>query len=295
MQRQTLGKTGLQVGRLGFGGARIAYDKTPLDRVEVLLNTLLDGGVNFFDTAVTYLNSEELIYRFVGGRRDEFVLATKCSPLSGGATVADWSHQAISDSIDTSLRRFATDCIDLIQFHSCTAEVLRHGEAVEALLRARDAGKTRFVGYSGDGRHALEAIRMGIFDTLQTSFNIVDQRALADVLPAAEEAGMGVIAKRPIANASLGKEAAPSAYAEPYWKRAQQFQIPEGAPEDPMELSLRFTLSHDVIDTAIVGTTHPAHARQNIKAVAAGPLPSHVLDALYNQFRQFGGDWNQMN
>ena len=129
----------------------------------------------------------------------------------------------ISESIDRSLERLCTDHLDLIQLHSCSAEVLSAGEAVEAVIRARDAGKARYVGYSGDGEDALEAIRMGVFATLQTSFNIVDQKALAEVLPAAVKAGMGIIAKRPIANGAFGRPASPYGYANTYWERMRQF------------------------------------------------------------------------
>lgn len=291
MEKRVLGKTGLEITRLGFGSARI--DEAEEAQIETLLNTLLDVGINFVDTAACYTRSEELIGKFIGGRRDEYVLVTKCGHVTGGAEGEAWSREIISESIDRSLRRLKTDCVDLMQLHSCSTEVLQAGDAVDEVMKAKAAGKTRFVGYSGDGEAALEAIRMGVFDTLQTSFNIVEQKALPEILPAAKAAGLGVIAKRPVANNAVGRSESPYAYADVYWERAQHVEIPETAPEDPFALALRFTLSHDAIDTAIVGTNNPEHVKHNVETAGEGSLGPEVLESLYAQFRDLGGDWDQ--
>ncbi len=292
MEKRTLGRTDMEVTRLGFGGARIGLEDVKPDRVGRVLNRLLDDGITLIDTAACYHDSEELIGRYIGGRRHEYVLATKCGHVTGDATGEPWSRAVIEESIDRSLQRLRTDHVDLVQLHTCSADVLRAGEAVDAVMRAKEAGKTRYVGYSGDGEDALVAIRMGVFSTLQTSFNVVDQHARAEVLPEARDAEMGVIAKRPIANGAIGQAASPYGYADAYWERARQLEIPEGAPEDPIELSLRFTLSQDAIDTAIVGTTNPDHARDNLELTAKGPLADAVLDSFYSQFDALGADWN---
>ena len=294
MKFRTLGKTTMNVSRIGFGGARIGSDEVPPDQVEALLNTVLDLGINFVDTAACYHESEEWIGKFIGRRRSEFILASKCGHVTGGASGEKWSRPVISESVDRSLKRLETDYLDLLQLHSCSKEVLLEGEAVDAILRAQEQGKTRHVGYSGDGEDALEAVRMGVFDTLQTSFNLVDQSAREEILPAAKEAGLGVIAKRPVANGAFGKSASPYKYSDLYWKRAQQLQVPEGAPEDPQELSLRFTLSADVIDTAIVGTTKAEHARRNVELAEMGPLAASVRESFYDQFERLGRDWTQL-
>jgi aryl-alcohol dehydrogenase-like predicted oxidoreductase len=292
METRTLGRTDLVVTRLGFGGARIGLEDVNPDRVGRVLNRLLDDGITLIDTAACYHDSEELIGRYIGGRRNEYVLATKCGHVTGDATGEPWTRAVIEESIDRSLQRLRTDHVDLVQLHTCSADVLRTGEAVDAVMRAKEAGKTRYVGYSGDGDDALEAIRMGVFSTLQTSFNLVDQKGRADVLPEAKAAEMGVIAKRPIANGAIGQSASPYGYADAYFKRARQLEIPDGAPEDPIELSLRFTLSQDAIDTAIVGTTNPDHARDNLELTEKGPLANAVLDSFYSQFDALGAEWN---
>lgn len=292
METRTLGKTDLEVTRLAFGGARIGFEDVTDEQVEQLLNGLLDSGVLLLDTAACYDDSEELIGKCVSHRRDDFVLASKCGHIAGEATGEPWTADTISESIDRSLKLLKTDRIDLIQLHSCSAEVLEKGEAVEAVVKAKEAGKIRYIGYSGDGENALFAIRMGVFSTLQTSFNIVDQKARYEVLPAAVEAGMGIIAKRPIANGAFGKSASPYSYADAYFDRSKSMTVPEGAPKDGIELALRFTLSQDAIDTAIVGTTKLANAQKNIATLSAGPLEGSVVDSFHSQFDELGGDWD---
>ena len=176
METRKFGNTDLEVTRLAFGGARIGFEDVTDDQVDALLNGLLDNGVTFLDTAACYDDSEELIGKFVSHRREEYVLASKCGHVAGDATGEPWTADTINHSIDRSLRLLKTDRIDLMQLHSCSAEVLKKGEAVEAVQRAQEAGKVRYLSYSGDGDNALHAIGMGIFATLQTSFNVVDQR-----------------------------------------------------------------------------------------------------------------------
>ena len=279
MEVARLGSTDLEISRHGFGAARVG--SAPLGRTESLLRSLLDLGITFIDTADCYARSEEIIGRCLADGIGEFVIATKCGCITGGERGEAYSRPIIERSIDRSLQRLGLERLDLVFLHTCSAEILRAGEAAEALLRARDIGKVRCTGYSGDGEDAMEAISMGIFDALQVTFNILSQDALDEVLPAAEAAGMGVVAKRPIANARLLPEDSPQYHGGPYWDRVRSQLTGEGAWDDPLECALRFTLSHPVITSAIVGTTDPAHARENARRAQAGPLSPRLLEALH--------------
>ena len=294
MEKRRLGATDMEVSRLGFGGARIGPEQATDDEAARLLNGLLDAGVNFVDTAACYAGSEAQIGRTIAGRRSEYYLATKAGHVVDGATGEPYSAPVISESIERSLKRLNTEAVDLVQIHSCSAEVLRRGEAADALVQAKKAGKTRYIGFSGDGDAAAEAIGMGVFDTLQTSFNLVDQSAAAEILPMAMARGVGVIAKRPIANAAFGQKASPSSYADEYWRRSLGMTAPADAPDDPIEFALRFTLSLDEIDTAIVGTSSAEHALANLALAAAGPLDAAIVANLRKQFAALGSDWNQL-
>jgi aryl-alcohol dehydrogenase-like predicted oxidoreductase len=303
METRRLGATAIVAARLGWGAARIArleesnspgadIDGATQAQTTELANSLLDRGVNFIDTAAGYRNSEEMLGNALSGRRGEYWLATKAPDPAADSGTA-WSRDSIARSIDRSLVRLKTDYVDLMQLHGCTAEVIAEGSAIEALLAAKAAGKIRHLGYSGDGRHAMAAIRTGAFDVLQTSLNLVDQRGLETVIPAAHEAGMGIIAKRPIANAAFRAEASPYRYADEYWKRSRALSIPERAPSDPLELSLRFTLSFDQIDVAIVGTRSLRHALTNLRWAEKGGLDEELVRDLRDQFARHGRSWDQ--
>ena len=299
MDMRQLGKTGLDVSRLGVGLAEIGHQLTRDQTYEAsqVLNTALDQGINFLDTSACYGISEELIGQTAAHRRDEYVLATKCGHVAGDYQGEPWTAQTVADSIDRSLRRLRTDHIDLIQLHSCDVEVLERGDVIQTLLEAQEAGKVRFLGYSGDNASAMWAVESGYFDTLQTSFNLVDQQARYQLLPKAEAAGMGIIAKRPIANAAWGATRPPSAYARPYFERAKTMRekgpLPE-APDHRIWLALGFTLAHDAIDTAIVGTRNPRHMQMNVDWVEhAAPLASEAVEALHRRFDELGDDWEQ--
>lgn len=299
MEKHGLGNTGLEVSRLGAGLAEIGNQLTFADEEKAaqVLNTALDSGINFLDTSACYNISEELIGRTIAHRRDEYVLATKCGHITGGYEGEEWTSETVSHSIDRSLKRMRTDTLDLVQLHSCGVDILEQGEVIEALQAARNAGKTRFIGYSGDNEAARWAVDSGLFDTLQTSFNLVDQNARTKLFSQAKAQGMGIIVKRPIANGAWGATESPSGYADEYFRRAQAM-LAEGplnaAPDNRILLALGFTLAHPEVDTAIVGTQNPGHMQSNIRMVENDlPIDDGVIQELYRRFDNLGQEWNQ--
>jgi hypothetical protein len=292
IEKRKLGRTGLEVSVLGFGGSEIGYQRAALDTVERLLGSALDAGLNVIDTAECYLESEELIGRAVSHRRGDYYLFTKCGHAAG-FDLPDWDARMLAESIDRSLRRLKTDYLDLIQLHSCSEEVLRRGEVIEVLRRAREQGKARFIGYSGDSRDARFAVECGAFDTLQTSLSIADQEAIELTLPLAREREMGVIAKRPVANAVWKHSARPDdEYVQPYWDRLRKldYDFLGNDLSEAISIALRFTLSTPGVHTAIVGTTKPGRWRENAQWLEAGPLPAEQLEAIRNRWREVAAD-----
>jgi hypothetical protein len=290
----------LEVSRLGVGLAEISgLDLAEAKQAAKVLNLALDNGINFLDTAACYGNSEELIGRTVSQRRDEFVLATKAGHVAGDYEGESWTAQTVRDSIDRSLKRLRTDYVDIVQLHSCGVEVLERGDVIQALQEAREAGKTRFIGYSGDNESALWAVKSGLFDTLQTSFNLVDQKARLQLFGPAKEQNMGIIIKRPIANGAWEASKAPSSYTEDYWKRAKEMQAEGQLPDMPdhrILLALGFAFAHEAPDTYIVGTSDPDHMRQNIEWVNQDlPISDTTVEELHRRFEKLWGDgeWPQ--
>jgi aryl-alcohol dehydrogenase-like predicted oxidoreductase len=288
MENRQLGKTDMRVSVLGFGGAEIGFEKAAAQTVAELLNSALDAGLNVIDTAECYLQSEELIGQAVAGRRKDFYLFTKCGhPDNPG--VEDWRPASLLASIERSLKRLRTDRLDLVQLHSCSEEELRKGDVIRALEDARQKGYTRYIGYSGDSSAARYAIECGRFDTLQASVSIADQEALEMALPLAQQRQMGVIAKRPIANAAWRYTRKPdNAYYQPYWERLQKlrYDFLSGDPRQAAAIALRFTLSAPGVHTAIVGTKNPGRWRENAELLAAGPLPQEMIDKIRARWRE---------
>ena len=289
MERRRLGRTDMNVTALGFGGSEIGYEDVSQRVATRLLNAALDAGLNVIDTAECYADSETLIGRAVSGRRREFHLFTKVGH-AGGWGREDWRPAGILKSIERSLERLRTDAVDLVQLHSCSLGVLRRGDAISALETARARGLTRYIGYSGDGEAARYAVETGRFDTLQISISVADQEALDAVLPAARERGLGVIAKRPVANVAWRSRSRPpaSAYERTYWERlkALDYAFLAQPLDEAVGTALRFTLSVPGVHTAIAGTSKPQRWAQNARRVEAGALPRAAFDAIRTRWRE---------
>ncbi|MCY0901668.1 MAG: aldo/keto reductase [Firmicutes bacterium] len=295
MEFRTFGATGMKVSALGFGGSEIGYGGSDVSTVERLLGSALDAGLNVIDTAACYMDSEEKIGQAVGHRRSEYLLFTKCGHASG-LPYPDWDPELVTASIDRSLKRLRTDHLDLIQLHSCSRETLEQGDVIHALQRARDAGKVRFIGYSGDREAARYAVTCGAFDALQTSVNIADQEAIDLTIALAEKRQMGVIAKRPVANVAWLAEVEPSkeAYSHAYWERLQElrYDFLSHSASDSVGRALRFTLTIPGVHTAIVGTQSPDRWQQNADLLAPGALDANDFNAIRTRFREVAKpDW----
>jgi len=282
------GRTGLAVSALGLGAGEIGSDELDERDVETLLRTAVDCGVTLIDSARSYGQSEARVGRYLAPVRDLVVLSTKVG--YGVEGVPDWTGECIRLGIDQALRRMATDRIEIVHLHSCPIETLERGDVIGALHDARQAGKIRCAAYSGDNEALAWAAASGQFDSLQMSWNLCDQRA-ASVIERAAANGLGVIAKRPLANAPwryaeqpIGQE------AEPYWLRWKALEVdPGGLAWD--ELAARFAAHFPGVSSAIAGTRQVAHLCHNVELVARGALEPAVVDAIRGRFAAVGADW----
>jgi aryl-alcohol dehydrogenase-like predicted oxidoreductase len=303
MEKRKFGRTGNEVSVVGFGGAPIGILETQHQQVARILNILLDEGVNVIDTAAAYQGSEQAIGQAVAHRRDEYILVSKCGE-PGNPDSDQWKPEALKATVDRALARLRTDHLDVMRLHTCGLELLRRGEALETLVRARQAGKVRHIGYSGDNEAAAYAVALPEVAVVETSLNICDQANIDHVLQEARARDVAIIAKRPIANAAwkdLSKQPGfYQGYAEKYTKRLTRMNISsadlgfEGDESDAWpELALRFTLSLPGVHTAIIGTTNPDHARANLTAAAHGPLEQAAFQRIRDAFRSAESDSGQ--
>lgn len=238
MEYTTLGKTGLKVSRLGFGGLPI--QRTERADVVPLIKSAADAGINYIDTAKGYTVSEEFIGLAMETMRDKFILATKSMSRDAAGMAAD---------IDDSLAKLRTDYIDIYQLHNLKPEELDivkgPGGALEALKAAAAAGK---IGHIGVTTHSVETFGMLLeepwAETVMLPYNLVETQG-AECIAKAREKNIGFLAMKPLAGGAL----------------------------ENADLAIRYLLADKNVDIALVGV----HSREEVAANAAsaekaGPL-----------------------
>ncbi len=200
MNTTRLGRTGLEVSRIGFGALQIAA-KYSYEHAEKLLKAALDSGINIIDTARGYSDSEERIGKAISKRRDEFFIATK----SGGGT-----RDGFWEALEDSLRRLKTDHVDIYQFHGAdkgARDYIYGGETtIECMREARDQGKIRFIGFSSHSlEDSLDLMRTGDFDVVQYPISYVgDEAAEQGLVAEAERLDLGLLGMKPFGGGRLG-------------------------------------------------------------------------------------------
>ncbi|MBV9354464.1 MAG: aldo/keto reductase [Chloroflexi bacterium] len=289
---RTLGRTNLRVTRLGYGAMELRGEPRgrPIDDAQAasILRAVLDSGINYLDTSIDYGLSEERIGRFIGGRRAEFFLASKCGcqvgyqPRSANDRPAHvFTRANVTAGVEQSLRRLGTDYLDVVQFHASPAPAALEAEGgLAALLDLQRAGKVRFLGMSGTLPNLPAQIDMGVFDVFQIPYSAL-QREHEGLISQAAGAGAGTVVRGGAARGALAPDkpgvdplGAPEGSAQSRWDRAGLDDLLDGASRT--EFVVRFTLSHPDVDTTIVGTVNPSHLAANVAAARKGPLPADV-------------------
>jgi aryl-alcohol dehydrogenase-like predicted oxidoreductase len=292
-----LGRTGLQVTVLGYGALELSgrpsgrpgevrnRDITEAD-AERVLNAVLDAGINYIDTAPDYGVSEERIGKYIAHRRSEYFLCSKCGCVIGTSSSASartgghvFTAENVVAGVEQSLRRLQTDYLDVVQFHGnpTRAQLEEHG-ALDALLDLQRQGKVRWLGASGELPNLLEQLAMDELTVFQIPYSAVE-REHEQAIGEAAAAGRGVVIRSGVARGAPGREAGD------LWPAWQQVEIDDLlAGITPMELALRFTISHPGMHTTIVGTSNVEHLTENVEAARKGPLPPDLYEAAKQRF-----------
>ncbi len=196
MEYRTLGKTGLRISRVGFGG--IPIQRIDAEGTAQLMKMLVESGVNYIDTARAYTVSESYLGEALEGIRDKFILATKSMARTKEAMAAD---------IDTSLKNLRTDHIELYQVHNPNMQqleqVMAEGGALEALFEARDAGKIGHIGLTAHSKEVFEkALELDWVETIMFPYNIVETHG-EELIHACAEKNIGFVAMKPLAGGAI--------------------------------------------------------------------------------------------
>jgi aryl-alcohol dehydrogenase-like predicted oxidoreductase len=293
---RTLGRTGADVTILSYGAMELRGQPRGPEIADEeagrLLNSVLDGGINLIDTSPDYGRSEELIGTYLGHRRDEFFLASKCGcPLDVPADATppyahDYTPGNVRADVEQSLRRLRTDRLDLVQVHmSPSRATLAENHTVETLQELQAEGKIRFIGMSGILPNLPDHLAMGVFDVFQIPYSAV-QRDHEELITEAADAGAGTFirggAARGAASEDKNWQAGPlsqeAGLGQRNWETSGITSLVSEAGLTNMEFVLRFTLSHPGLSTTIVGTANPAHLAGNIAVAEQGPLPADLYE-----------------
>ena len=289
MKFRELGRTGLRVSEVGFGGWAIggtSYGPTDdRDSLEAL-EAAWESGVNFFDTADTYGHghSEKLVAKFLRGKpRDKAFLATKAGwDFYHGGGKKNFDPEYLRFACDESLKRLEIDSIDVYQLHNPTLEMIHRGEAVSALEGLKKKGKIRFIGISvHQEEEALAAMADPRVDTLQMVFNLLEQRMAEHVFPEAKEKKIGIIAREPLACGLLsGKYQAGHPFPKDdhrrRWTREKlEMELKKFAlcrkilASERLSLvraALEYVLDFEAVSTVIPGAKTKAHVLEHVLA-----------------------------
>jgi aryl-alcohol dehydrogenase-like predicted oxidoreductase len=303
-----LGRTGLMVSEVGFGGWAIGGEGWGHVSEEDSLAALARAhglGVNFFDTADVYGHghSEELIGLALGEVRERVLIATKASVdfTRGEPARHNYQPDYLREALERSLERLRTTYVDLYQLHNPPQKLARDDRVWEALAELRAEGKTRFFGISArtsnDALAYLRADREGgepgkFGDTLQVAFNLLDQEAATKgVFEQAASQGWGVIVRSPLAAGLLsGKYSATHYFPPADWRsmwsppklaeyigRVEELRQLANEGRSLTQAAIAFALSERAASTAIVGAKTPAQVEENVAAAAWVPLSGQDL------------------
>jgi len=300
MKTRRLGRTGLEVTELSLGGLFLSKFGGEFEQARAAALRAFELGVNYVDTAPGYADSEEVLGKILADVEAPLILSTK---LGGRPQPFEPQNtDCLRRSVDESLRLLGRDQIDILMVHEPerpgqhdwwtrspmweTGAPLE-GPVLELLDELKAEGVIRFTGLGGTTAYGLaRLIRTGRFDVVLTAFNysLLWREAEHEVLPAAKEMGMGIVAGSPLQQGALAQRRDEEVESGAPWlslPRRIQFNALYGLLDELdmpiVELALRFVISNPDISCTLMGARSQAEVEQNAAYVAKGPLPADVL------------------
>ena len=279
LEKRKLGNTGVEVSFVGFGALEIGRDWGLGDSTErlrpedetagVVLNGVLDLGINIIDTASAYHKSEERIGKYISNRRNDFFLASKCGEHSNEpSTYCDFSFEAIKKSIDKSLLLLKVDYIDLMQiyFGPDPQKVLDDDETVAAMKAAKKEGKIRLLGGSTDGDIARQYIESGDFDVMQLEYSLLN-RSDEHLVNLCGEKGIGVLLRGGLAYGKLTSKVINHLAGDisDKEKLIELLRIVDKDGDKLTALALQFLYSNANVASILAGSKNLAHVKKNLE------------------------------
>lgn len=288
MEYRTLGRTGLKVSALAFGGSSLGSAFRPVDEAEGIraVHVALDHGINLIDTAPYYgaTRAETVLGKALKGiARDRYLLATKVARYGKEAKDFDYSAARVTASVDESLARLGVDHVDFIQVHDMEFGNLEQiiTETIPALRRVQAAGKARFVGITCLPVRLFRQVmdRVAVDQVQSYCHYCLNDTALGDLLPYLNEKGVAIFNSAPLAMRLLSDDGPPDWHPAPPALRAKCAEaaaLCRRRGTSLARLALQFSLANPAIHTNIVGTASPARILENVRDAAA-PLDHDLL------------------
>lgn len=292
MHYRTLGRTGLKVSALAYGGSSLGSAFRPIDEAEGIrsVHVALDAGINLIDTAPYYglTTAETVLGKALKGiRRDRYLLATKVARFGKDIADFDFSAARTFRSVDESLARLGVEHIDFIQVHDIEFGDVEQviNETVPALREVVRQGKARYVGISGLHVALLEKVARRVpVDQVQSYCHYcLNDTALESALPLFESQGLALFNSAPLAMRLLSDEGPPEWHPAPAALRAKCAEAAAYCRAKGASLSrlaLQFSLANPRIHTNIVGTASPARVLENLRDAASAPDPELLAGVL---------------
>jgi aryl-alcohol dehydrogenase-like predicted oxidoreductase len=297
-RRQRFGGADPPLSQIGFGcGGFWGLPVFPEKRARVLLRHGLENGITFVDTGPNYSggHAEARLGRITNGDYKGVLLATKVGSrlLETGRVVRDFTPEGMEASLRDSLRRLRADHVDLLQLHGPPLSALDDEKVLGTLEGFVKRGLIVHKGVSADGSVADRVARLPFFDTLMTTYNVVEQGG-DGTMKTAQMNGQTVLAKSPLAHHVFGTELYQVTSLAKLWYllrvlknyrrqlwRGRKLHLTECMKGwTPTEVALRFVLDHPAVSSAVVGTTNLDHLKQNLGVLSKGRLSEQVLASI---------------